>query len=66
MGKAIQDYEVRLFRADGALSIVMLTAAIGDHPRVSLVYYIDSGKITDAAGVVGRLHTLIGQITQKV
>lgn len=34
--------------------------------RVSLVYYVDSGKITNAAGVVGRLHTLIGQITQKI
>ncbi|MER7001593.1 hypothetical protein ABT297_00865 [Dactylosporangium sp. NPDC000555] len=34
--------------------------------RASLVYYVDSGKITDGPGVVGRLHTLLGQMTQKV
>ncbi|WP_432980785.1 hypothetical protein [Dactylosporangium sp. CA-233914] len=34
--------------------------------RASFVYYVDSGKITDGQGVVGRLHTLLGQMTQKV
>ncbi|WP_432832187.1 hypothetical protein [Dactylosporangium sp. CA-092794] len=34
--------------------------------RASLVYYVDSGKITDGPGVIGRLHTLLGQMTQKV
>ncbi len=30
MGEAIRDYEIRLSRADGSLSIVMLTSAISD------------------------------------
>jgi hypothetical protein len=34
--------------------------------RASLIYYVDGGKITDGAGVVGRLHALLGQMTQKV
>ncbi|HTJ39299.1 MAG TPA: hypothetical protein VL738_39235 [Dactylosporangium sp.] len=34
--------------------------------RASLIYYVDGGKITDGTGVVGRLHTLLGQVTQKV
>lgn len=34
--------------------------------RASLVYYVDSGKITDGPAVVGRLRTLLGQMTQKV
>ncbi|GAA3294312.1 hypothetical protein Dvina_50525 [Dactylosporangium vinaceum] len=34
--------------------------------RASFVYYVDSGKITDGPGVVNRLHTLLGQMTQKV
>jgi hypothetical protein len=34
--------------------------------RVSFVYYVDSGKITDAPAVVSRLNTLLGQIVQKV
>ncbi|MFD0583993.1 hypothetical protein [Dactylosporangium darangshiense] len=34
--------------------------------RASLIYYVDGGKITDGTGVVGRLHTLLGQMTQKV
>jgi hypothetical protein len=34
--------------------------------RASLVYYVDSGKITDGPGVVGRLRTLLGQITKNV
>ncbi|GAA2350813.1 hypothetical protein [Dactylosporangium salmoneum] len=34
--------------------------------RASLVYYVDSGKIADGPGVVGRLHTLLGEMTQKV
>jgi hypothetical protein len=34
--------------------------------RASLIYYVDGGKITDGAGVVGRLHTLLGQMTQKL
>lgn len=34
--------------------------------RASLVYYVDSGKITDGPGVVGRLRTLLGQVTRKV
>jgi hypothetical protein len=34
--------------------------------RASLIYYVDGGKITDGAGVVGRLHTLLGQMTLKV
>ena len=34
--------------------------------RASLVYYVDSGKIADGSAVVGRLHTLLGQMKQKV
>nr|BFE64859.1 hypothetical protein GCM10020063_093850 [Dactylosporangium thailandense] len=34
--------------------------------RASFVYYVDSGKITDGPGIVDRLHTLLGQMTQKV
>ena len=34
--------------------------------RVSLVYYVDSGSITDAPALITRLHTLLGQIVQKV
>ncbi|WP_433052834.1 hypothetical protein [Dactylosporangium sp. CS-033363] len=34
--------------------------------RASFVYYLDSGKITDGPGIVNRLHTLLGQMTQKV
>jgi hypothetical protein len=34
--------------------------------RVSFVYYVDSGKITDGPAVVDRLHTLLGQITRKI
>jgi hypothetical protein len=34
--------------------------------RASFVYYVDSGKITDGPAIVARLHTLLGQMTQKV
>ena len=34
--------------------------------RVALVYYVESGTLTDGPAVVGRLRTLLGQVTQKV
>jgi hypothetical protein len=38
MGEAIRDYEIRLSRADGALSIVMLTSAISDADAKAQAY----------------------------
>jgi hypothetical protein len=50
--------------ADATLSDDL--AAATKTTRASFAYYLDGGKITDAPAVINRLHTLIGQMTQKI